>query len=282
MKILTFALVLILVSTTFAAAATRPDDKLTAEQIVAKHLDSIGGEEARSGLSSLMAVGKVVALFRGRGEGRAEGIAVIASKGHKSLFGFRFDISEYPLEKWAYDGEDLAVAYSRPGEYTVLGSFLRLNKKTFESGLLGGTMTSGWELNHWTAKSGKLRAKGKSKVDGKELLKVEFSPKGGSDLDIDLFFDPKTFRHVRTEYRRVIAAAQGVTVDTSSRQNETRYKMVEQFSDFKAANGLTLPYGYSLYLELLTGNGTTSYTWETGIQSYTVNQNIDDADFQIS
>ena len=282
MKVTILTLTVIALSNLSLAATPRPDDKLTAEQIVAKHLTSIGGEEARMGLRSLMAVGKVTAIFRGRGEGRAEGIAVIASKGHKSLFGFRFDISEYPFEKWAYDGEHLSVGFTRPGEYTVLGQFLRLNKKTFESGFMGGTMTSGWELYHWTQKSGKLKAKGSDKIDGKELLKLNVSPKGGSDLDITLYFETETFRHVRTEYRRVISAAQGSTVDTSSRQSETRYKMIEEYSDFKTVGDLTLPHGYRLYLELLTGNGTTSYTWESAVQSFTVNQNIADADFDLT
>lgn len=282
MKIQILTLVFILCySTSFAVAPTKVDDKMTAEQIVTKHLASIGSEEARMKLNSLMAVGKVNVIFKGRGEGRAEGISVIASKGHKSLFGFRFDISEYPFEKWAYDGDDLTVAYTRPGEYTVLGGFLRVNRKTFETGLMGGTMTSGWALRHWTPKSGKLKARGSDKVDGKELLKVEVSPKGGSDLDITLFFDAETFRHVRTEYRRVISAAQGLTVDTSSRQSETRYKMVEDYSDFKQVGELTLPHVYSLYLEVLTGNGTTSYTWETTVQSFTVNSEIADADFDL-
>lgn len=264
-----------------AGASIAPDDKLTAEQIVEKHLQSIGSKEARDGLKSVMAVGKVIAIFKGRGEGRAEGITVIASEGPKSLFGFRFDVPDYPFEKWAYDGDDLSVAFVRPGDYTVLGGFLRVNKKSFESGLMGGTLTSGWALNNWTAKSGKLKARGSDKVDGKELLKVGVLPKGGSDLDITLFFDKETFRHVRTEYRRVIAAAQGATVDSSSRQSETRYKMVEDYSDFRPVGGLTLPHAYSLYLELLTGNGTTSYTWESTIQSLTINQDIDDNDFKI-
>jgi hypothetical protein len=38
-------------------------------------------------------------------------------------------------------------------------------------------------------------------VDGKELLRVNYHPHHGSgDLKIYLFFDPETFRHVKTIY----------------------------------------------------------------------------------
>jgi len=73
-----------------------------------------------------------------------------------------------------------------------------------------------------------------------------------------------------------------VTVDTSSRQSETRYKMVEDFSNYQKAGDLTLPHTYRLYLELLTGNGTTSYTWDVTIEKYTFNQSLDDSEFKVA
>src|SRR5690606_29313219 len=102
-----------------------------------------------------------------------------------------------------------------------------------------------------------------------------------SDLDVTLFFDPDTFHHVRTEYRRVISGGQGLSVDSSARQNETRYKMVEDFADFQEVEGLTLPHTYKLYLELLTGNGTTSYTWDAKLTQFAFNQQLNDSEFQL-
>lgn len=261
--------------------AQSKDAKMTVEQMVAKHLDSIGTAEARKGLSSITGLGSVQALFKGRGEGRAEGIVVFGSQGPRNMIGMKFNNSEYPYEKMGYDGTNFTVGFVRPGEYTVLGQFLRINERTFKTGVLGGTLSTSWDLLNYGADVGKLNAKGKSKIQDKEYLKYSYSPKKGSELDITLFFDPVSFRHVRTEYRRVISGGQGLSVDNSARQNETRYKMIEDFGDFRAVEGLTLPHSYKLYLELLTGNGSTSYTWDVALQQFNFNQTLSESEFKV-
>lgn len=265
-----------------APETSESDDKITVEQLLAKHLDSIGSDEARKGLKSITAVGTAQATFKGRGEGRTQGIAVFASQGEKNMIGMKFNTADYPFERVGYDGDKFAAGFVRPGEYTILGQFMRLNERTFRSGILGGSMSTSWELLNYGPSSGKLKAKGTTKIGDIDALKFDFSPKKGSDLDVSFYFDAATFRHIRTEYKRTIAAAQGVTVDTSSRQSETRYKMVEDFSNYQKAGDLTLPHTYRLYLELLTGNGTTSYTWDVAIEKYTFNQSLDDSEFEVA
>lgn len=257
------------------------DEKMSVQEIVSRHLDSIGTAEARKGLKSVTIVGTTQAIFKGRGEGKAEGIVVLASQAEKNMIGMKFNNSAYPFEKLGFDGSNFTVGFVRPGEYTVFGQFLRINEKTFKTGILGGALSTSWELLNYDENVGKLRPKGKTKIDGVELLRFDYNPKKGSDLDISLFFDVTTFRHVRTEYKRVISGGQGLSVDSSSRQNETRYKMVEEFSDFKEENKLTLPHTYGIYLELLTGNGTTSYTWTMNLQQYTFNQELEAKEFKV-
>lgn len=262
--------------------ANSADDKLKPEQIVQKHLESIGSAEDRSTVTSIAAVGTATAAFRGRGEGRTEGIAVVASKGQMNMIGMKFNTSDYPFERFGYNGKDFSAGFVRPGDYTVLGQFMRVNAKSFRIGIIGGTMSNAWELYKSDIGGAKLRARGNSKVNGADTYKISYSPKSGSDLNITLYFDSTTFRHVRTEYTRVISAAQGATVDSSSRQSETRYKLVEDFSDFRKAGNLTLPYKYNLDLEILTGNGTASYSWEVNLQEYSFNSDMDDSEFSFA
>ncbi|MGE3465502.1 MAG: hypothetical protein AB7J13_01100 [Pyrinomonadaceae bacterium] len=266
---------------TFASSGSADDKSLTG-QFISKHLASIGTDDARKGLKSITIVGTTSAVFKGRGEGRADGLVVLASQGEKNMIGMKFANAAYPHEKIGFDGTDFTVGFVRPGEYTVLGQFLRINEKSFRVGILGGTLSTGWALNGYDESVGKLKAKGKSKIDGSELLKYEYSPKRGSDLDITLYFDPVTFRHVRTEYKRVISGGQGISVDQSSRQNETRYRMVEKFSDFAAEKELTLPHTYELYLELMTNAGTTSYTWTMALQHFTFDQDLPKSEFNVA
>ncbi len=273
-------LLTLVIASPSAPAAT--DDKLTIGQFIEKHSASVGSVERRKALKSITALGTTSAVFKGRGEGRANGIVVLASQAEKSLLGMKFDNAEYPHEKVGFDGTDLTVGFVRPGEYSVLGQFIRINEKSFRVGILGGALSTGWVLYNYDESLGKLKAKGKSKIDGTELLKYEYSPKRGSDLDIALFFDPATFRHVRTEYKRVISGGQGLSVDQSSRQNETRYKMVETFGDFSEQDGLTLPRDYEIYLELLTDRGTLSYTWTMELQKLTFDQELDASEFNVA
>lgn len=255
--------------------------KLTAEEILAKHLESVGTAEKRASLKSIMAIGKSKATFRGRGSGLSEGIVVVASEGDKNLVAMKFNNPDYPFEKMGYDGSDFTVGFVRPGTRSVLGDFLRLNENTFKYGILGGTLSTSWELYNFDEKNGKLKASGMEKIDGKTLYEVKYNPKKGSELNVTFFFDAENFHHVRTEYRRVIAARQGATIDSSAGQSETRYKLVEEFDNFKAENNLMLPHTYKLYLEILTGNGTTSYNWIMELENFTFNQEIDDKEFKM-
>src|SRR5688572_24323825 len=63
----------------------RPDEKLTPEDVVAKHLESIGTPEARAKVKSHIILGVATGTFRLGGSGTSQGGAVLASQGEKSL-----------------------------------------------------------------------------------------------------------------------------------------------------------------------------------------------------
>jgi hypothetical protein len=257
------------------------DEKLTAEALLTKHLDSIGTAEARNAAQSVSIIGTSRATFYGRGGGVADGISVLASKPGKYLVAMKFNTSDYPFEKMGYDGSEFSVGFVKPGVRSNLGSFLRTNENTFKNGLMSGTLSTSWALLNLDPKVARVKYAGTKKIDGIKLHALEYDPKKGSDLNITLYFDAETFRHVRTEYRRVIAARQGANVDASAGQSETRYTFVETFADFGQENKLTLPHTYKIRLEILTGNGTTSYEWLMNLQRFTFNLVIDDKDFNV-
>jgi len=256
-------------------------DKITPAELITKHLESIGSPEARAAMKSITIIGTSKVTFFGSGGGFAEGIAVVASESDKYLVAMKFNNPKYPFEKLGYDGDGFSAGFIRPGILSALGNFLRTNQTTFKRGLLSGALSTSWELLNFDEKDAKLKYAGTKKIDNKNLHKLEYNPKKGSDLNISLFFDTETFRHVRTEYTRVIAAQQGATVDTSAGQSEIRYKLVEEFSDFKEENKLTLPHTYRIYMEVLAGSGTTSYEWLMNLQKFNFNQPIDAKDFKV-
>lgn len=261
----------------FAQKASKP----TVDEIVAKHLAAIGDAEARTAVRSIMAIGSAKAVFSGRGAGLAEGLAVIASSGNKNMVAMKFNNTDYRAEKFAFNGQEVVAGYVKPGVRSVLGEFLLINSSTFRYGITGGALSTSWTLRDPAYQQGKLKYGGMKKVGGRKVHLLEYTPKKSSDLSIDLFFDPETYHHVRTEYRRAIAAQLGGSVDSSARQSETRYALVENFADFRTEGKLTLPHAYSISLEILTGNGTASYLWETKLERFDFNKSIDDGDFNV-
>lgn len=261
--------------------------KLTAEEIVTKHLASIGTKEARSNIKSQILLGDV--QFRQKGNVEAiSGKFVIVSAEEKTLWGMNLNSNDYPQDRFGYDGKDVKVGFATPGTRSFLGSFINSYKELLKEGLLGGSLTTSWILADTDLKNARLSYDGTKKIDGKENLVVSYSSKKGSDLSIKMYFDKETFQHLRTEYNRVIAARQGTTVDTSASQGEERYKLVEDFSNFKSAGGLILPATYKISYSYFNSNAIQSkqksnrdVEWTFNITNFTFNPLMDADSFDI-
>jgi outer membrane lipoprotein-sorting protein len=258
-------------------------EKMKAEDVVAKHLESIGSAAARSAARSRVVVGTTRATFRARNSsGAIDGRAVLGSINQKVMFGMGFTAPNYPGEKFGFDGKRFTVGYLTPGIRSTLGNFLLIHSDVFKEGLMGGTLSSAWPLLDLAERGAKLEYAGTEKIGDLPVHKLEYSPKKGSELRIMLYFDAKTFEHVRTQYDRVIAARLGAGgIDNQARQMETRYKMIENYSAYRKEGELNLPHSYTLQLEITKTNGSSSDKWETEFSQFVFNQEIDDAGFNV-
>jgi hypothetical protein len=256
--------------------------KLKADELLDKHLNSIGTAEARKSVESLIILGTVVATFRSPGTGQIAGRAVLSSQGEKNVMGMVFDnLPDYPHEKFGFDGRGVSVGYVRPGVRSTFGDFIFTNKSVVKQGLLGGVLSTSWPLLDETGTKGKPDVGGKKKLGDRQAYEVKYFPKSGSDLRISFFFDAETFQHVRTEYTKVIVAQMGATPETSAQQTETRYKMVEEFSDFRNESGLTLPHKYKVRLEIRAPRSSFDADWEMSLTEFSFNQPIDPNAFDV-
>jgi hypothetical protein len=111
---------------------------------------------------------------------------------------------------------------------------------------------------------------------------LKYQPKGSGDLQISVFFDEGTFEHVRTEYRRVIAAPTGDRAYANVTERESRYKLIEEFSGFNVEQGLNLPHIYRIHLLTDAQSGTFEAEWLIKLTDFTFNQKIDPNSFTIS
>ncbi len=271
-----------LLGVSLSGVQARPaDTKMKSEELIAKHLEAIGTAETRNSVSNRIVAGKVLTEVRGNTTGQANGDINLASEGHKSLLVMLFDNPQYPYERLGYDGDNLTAGDLRPGIRSTLANFLLTHDVVFKQGLLGGVLSTAWPLLDLSAANPKLEMGGQKKIDGRDAYVLQYLPRKGSDLEIRLFFDAGTFRHVRTTYQRTISAQMGSNPNASARQRETRYEMTEVFSDFQKENGLTLPHSYKLTLMVQGNGGTFINNWTSQLTRFVVNQKIPAEAFNI-
>ena len=256
--------------------------KLTSTEVIARHLESIGPAKSRAAITTRIISGTCQVIFRTAPAGQAAGKAVLASEAMKNLFGMSFPSPVYPREQLAYNGASFMAAFATPGTRSVLGSFLMNNDLIFKQGLMCGTLSSAWPLLDPQSRGAQVNYLGTKKIDNHLLHEVRYMPGGSSDLKITIYFDSETFRHVRTEYERVIPAPMGRVEYSNVQEREGRYKMIEEFSQYKAEGGLNLPHIYTIKISVDTVNGTFLADWTIKLNQFDFNQKIDQSAFNIT
>ncbi|HEX8921228.1 MAG TPA: hypothetical protein VF766_07100 [Pyrinomonadaceae bacterium] len=282
LKKLLFVFFILTLTSAATVAASLPQDKLKAEDVLAKHLASIGPADALADVKSLIAVGDVKAVTRTNAVKELMGVSQLGSEGDKVLLALLFNSTTYPFEKAGFNGQNLTAAILPDGKRSILGTFLIDHDAPFKQGLIGGVLSTAWPLLNTGAELPKLSYSGTDKINNRKMHKLKFDPRKSSGLQISLFFDAETFQHVRTEYQYSKSARMGNTPEESISQLESRYKVVEEFSDFKPEGKLTLPHTYKLRYTIEEQNNTQMLEWTMNFSRFAFNESIDAAAFNVS
>jgi hypothetical protein len=261
--------------------------KISLEDVLVKHRESIGAKDKLEAIKNQLVLTDAQFTFKGSAL-VLRGKALILSAGGKSLWGMNFNSNDYPVDRFAFDGKDIRVGRPTPSSRSLLGEFIFNNHSLLKNGLLGGTLSSSWALLNTDNKNAKISYEGIKTIDGKEALLLSYAPKGGSDVSVKIYFDPQSYRHIRTEYTLVRAAATGSTIDNSAGQSGTIYKITEDFSDFSKVSGITLPRTYKI---TYARSGTAAVTtfdktnrdaeWTFTVISVGFNRELDQNSFNI-
>jgi len=273
---------MMLLLTCLSSASEAQVQKLKAEEIIAKHLEAMGGNETLHSVTTRIASGTVVATFKTPTTAELGGKVVLASEGPKSVMAMMFEnsTSNYPHEKIGYDGRDVSGSYVRPGIRSSLGDFLLGHRNIVKQGFWGGALSQAWLLLDLDRKI-KVEAGGTKKIGDRQAYLLKCYP-SGSDLKITMYFDAETFQHLRTEYERSISAQMGSNPEASATEgSETHYKLTEDFADFKKEGGLTLPHSYKISFEILGRQGSFKASWDMALATFQFNQRIDPATFDV-
>jgi len=265
-----------------AAALPAGAQKLKVEEVVAKHQESIGAAEARASIQNRLADGATEVVFRLGGMGALSGRGQILSEGRKLSMAFAFGTSEYPGEQVVCNGDKVDVGQFRPGQRSSLSAFLFSYDVIAKEGLLGGVISTAWPLLDKEIRQAKLQYSGLKKIEGKQLHEVRYrAKKGQPELQVSLYFDSETFRHVRTQYRLIRPAGMASDPTLSSAQVDTVYTLTEVFDKFAEVDGLMLPQWTRLDLTIDAQNATVMTRWSFTVTSIAHNQQIDPKSFTI-
>lgn len=231
------------------------DEKITAQELIAKHLEAIGTPAARAAVKNRTMNGTAQVVFRGEGSrGRLTGKCMIASEGRNYRLGISFASQEYSGEQVAFNGSTVTAGQIRPGVRSELTNFLYQTDFLLKEGLVGGLTSTNWIFLDLAGRQSKPKIEytGVKNVEGKKLheLKYEWG-KGGVTARSYFYFDPVTFQHMLSvhNYRNPMVFAGnaifgGRTVDLDPMEGICEIR--EEFSSFKAVDGLMLPNLYKL------------------------------------
>lgn len=283
-----FLLTVIIVSTLAPAENMKP------EEIVAHHLSSIGKPEERAAIKSLVVQGTLKMHILVGGGGDVTGTWGRVSEQRESNFVMRFAAGgDWRGEQFVFDGKRASfAAVTTSHTRSVFAQFVSSHDYMVKEGLLGGELSTAWALQNLDSTHAKLESIGRKKIDGRELIGLQYFPKGGSDMQVKIYFDPDTFQHVMTIY--TLEVSQGVSsAVTDTRQYQNRYTLEERFSDFKTGDGITLPTNYQLrYTEDALNDladttrtqlgGTRIYDWEMTVQQVQHNLSLDAKNFHVN
>lgn len=282
-----------------------------ADELVAQHLDSIASAKVRAGLKSRVVQGPVEYKILVGGAGVLDGKAFLVSDGGKFQFMMKLPNAEYRGEQFVFDGEKDKVAFSTARQTrSDLGLFMFGQDTAIREGLWGGTLSTAWPLLNLEEHKAKLTFEGLKKIDGQELYELRYRPRKSTDLDVQLYFDPQTYRHVETIYTYSVsqsfanlapstavgvapgsgglggspsASSAGGTAETAAaRQTPNRYRLQEKFSDFKTVDGVTLPTHYDIQFSQELQNGRTTLSdWDLKGLDVANNMSVDPHNFEV-
>lgn len=278
----------LMIAASVCLVTAHADDKLKPEELVTKHLESLGTAEARARVNGTQIKGNASIAVRLCGEGQVDGDVLMASTDAANLINMNFGVPAYPQEALRFDGKRFATSQLKPGSRTCLAQFFLENEVLFKEGLVGGVLSESWPLLNVAERNPKLEYSGLKKIGDKPLHALKYTPRKGSDVKIVLYFDPANFHHVRTDYSRTVYASEqrriagggaGLPPPQNQQASPTRIEAYEEFADFKEESGLTVPHTYKFHLSIQSEVRPAVVDWVFNLNQYSFTSPLDAAEF---
>lgn len=254
---------------------------LATEDLLSRHINSIGSPDALSFVTTRLAGGtfrKVDVL--GWYGGSLEGDAVITSSGPKFYLSLKSNAKDSLADQLVFDGTDASTGTIRKGR-SYISEFFNRHPAPLKDGLIAGVLSTAWPFLIRENITSVAKYVYPKKVDGQQVFALDYRPsKEYSQLQVRLYFDAKTFCHVRTEYKGRMVGYKAHTNETNL-ISEGAMTLTEHFSEFREVDGLTLPHNYKLRVSAEIEQRSLITEWKLKIDWVKHNQHIDMNSFRI-
>jgi hypothetical protein len=266
------------------AEPANADSELTPEKLIAGHIKSIGGPSILSSVKSRAFIGSTdVEFVQGMSGSIKNGVSSFVSDGKKLQIILKYGELNYPEEYIAYNGIEVSVGYISPGQRSPLADFFYRFNSVMKKGFVGGTLSLAWPLLDTEEIQSRLKYK-KVTVEGRELHRLEWPMYLLGNIRIKMYFEPDTFRHVRTDYavriQEDVAVSTGYDIMSKGIIPESIYTLIERFDNYKTVSGMTLPHKYSIEYSIEGQGHSFIGHWTINAQKWIFNRTFDEMIFE--
>ena len=140
---------------------------LTAEDVLARHLDGIGPAAVRASTKSRAVQGTAVYRILVGGSGSVEGKSGMVSEDHKLRFMMKFQRNDYRGEQFIFNDGKFEIAFANADQTrSPFADFVRTHEAILREGLFGGVLSMNWALLDVPGRKPKLTYEGLKKIEG--------------------------------------------------------------------------------------------------------------------
>ncbi len=246
--------------------------KMTPEELVKLHLQALTAGVPVPRDQARDVKGAVAAVTPARAAGLLPGTFRLTSGPTGARLNLQFGTDLYEGETFSLEGDkvDVANAQPRTGSRSAVGNFVARHRVIVSEGLIGGVLNARWPLHDVAVRKPKLWYDGLRTLSGRELHKLRYRAKDNQgSLEVELYFDPASYRHVATVYATSQSQQLGATPETSSQQSDMYFRIEERFGRFEQAGDVMLPRSWSLRYER-AGNTANEWKYDMTVQTIEV------------